>query len=93
MSELIEKIEKALDVIRPYLETDGGNVRILEVDKEMNLILELMGNCGSCSMSSMTLKSGVEEAIKREVPEIKNVHAVNTNSANNPDEKLSFTPQ
>ena len=90
MSELIEKVEKALDTIRPYLEADGGDVKILEVDKEMNLVLELMGNCGSCPMSTMTLKAGVEEAIKREVPEIKSVHAVNITSPDDPNAKLPF---
>ena len=90
MSELIAKVEKALDTIRPYLEADGGDVKILEVDKEMNLVLELMGNCGSCPMSTMTLKAGVEEAIKREVPEIKSVHAVNITSPDDPNAKLPF---
>ncbi len=90
MSELIEKVEKALDTIRPYLEADGGDVKILEVDKDMNLVLELMGNCGSCPMSTMTLKAGVEEAIKREVPEIKSVHAVNVTSPDDPNAKLPF---
>lgn len=90
MSELIEKVEKALNNIRPYLEADGGDVKVLEVDKDMNVILELMGNCGSCPMSTMTLKAGVEEAIKREVPEIKSVHAVNITSPDDPNAKLPF---
>ncbi|WP_370087894.1 NifU family protein [Ekhidna sp.] len=90
MSELVEKVEKALNTIRPYLEADGGDVKVLEVDKDMNVILELMGNCGSCPMSTMTLKAGVEEAIKREVPEIKSVHAVNVTSPDDPNAKLPF---
>ena len=90
MSELVEKVEKALDTIRPYLEADGGDVKVLEVDKDMNVVLELMGNCGSCPMSTMTLKAGVEEAIKREVPEIKSVHAVNVTSPDDPNAKLPF---
>ena len=90
MSELVEKVEKALDTIRPYLEADGGDVKILEIDDNMNLVLELMGNCGSCPMSTMTLKAGVEEAIKREVPEIKSVHAVNITSPDDPNAKLPF---
>lgn len=90
MSELVEKVEKALDTIRPYLEADGGDVKVLEVDKDMNVVLELMGNCGSCPMSTMTLKAGVEEAIKREVPEIKSVHAVNVTSQDDPNAKLPF---
>ncbi|MHA7128238.1 NifU family protein [Algoriphagus namhaensis] len=71
------KIEAALDTIRPYLEADGGNVRIVELDENMVLKLELLGNCGSCPMSTMTLKAGVEEAIKRAIPEITKVEAIN----------------
>jgi Fe-S cluster biogenesis protein NfuA len=77
MEALLERIENALDTIRPYLEADGGNVKILEVTDQNVLKLELLGACGSCPMSSMTLKAGVEDAIKRAVPEIKSVEAVN----------------
>ena len=90
MTELLDRVEKALDTIRPYLEADGGDVKILEIDQNQNLVLELMGNCGLCPMSTMTLKAGVEEAIKREVPEIKSVNAVNITSADDPDAKLPF---
>ncbi|SFT84749.1 Fe-S cluster biogenesis protein NfuA, 4Fe-4S-binding domain [Algoriphagus locisalis] len=75
--ELKEQIEFALDTIRPYLEADGGNVRIVELTEDMVLKLELLGSCGSCPMSTMTLKAGVEEAIKRAIPEIIRVEAVN----------------
>ncbi len=76
-SELLERLEKALDKIRPYLEADGGNVKIVEVTDEMILRLELTGACGTCPMSTMTLKAGVEEAIKRDIPEITKVEAIN----------------
>lgn len=76
-SELREQIEFALDTIRPYLEADGGNVRIVELTDDMVLKIEMMGSCGSCPMSTMTLKAGVEEAIKRAIPEILRVEAVN----------------
>jgi Fe-S cluster biogenesis protein NfuA len=75
--ELREQIEFALDTIRPYLEADGGNVRIVELTDDMVLRLELLGSCGTCPMSTMTLKAGVEEAIKRAIPEIKQVEAIN----------------
>lgn len=75
--ELHARIESALDNIRPYLEADGGNVKLLDVTEDYTVVLELLGNCGSCPMSAMTLKAGVEEAIKRAVPEIKKVQAVN----------------
>jgi Fe-S cluster biogenesis protein NfuA len=77
MNTLFEKVESALESIRPYLEADGGNVRLLDVTPENVVKLELLGNCGACPMSSMTLKAGVEEAIKKAVPEIKAVEAVN----------------
>jgi Fe-S cluster biogenesis protein NfuA len=67
---LYSKIEKALDSIRPYLVADGGNVEIVEITKENVLRLALVGNCQSCNMSTMTFRAGVEEAIRREVPEI-----------------------
>lgn len=73
----LARIEKALDQIRPYLEADGGNVKVLELTEEMVLKLELLGACGACSMSTMTMKAGIEQAIKREVPEIQSVIAVN----------------
>jgi len=74
---LLERIEKALNQIRPYLQADGGNVKVLEVTEDMVVKLELLGACGACSMSTMTMKAGVEQAIKREVPEINSVFAVN----------------
>lgn len=76
-SDLLQRVETALDNIRPYLEADGGNVKILEITEDMVVKLELLGACGSCPMSAMTLKAGVEESIKRAVPEIREVMAVN----------------
>lgn len=75
--ELIDRVEKALDTIRPYLEADGGNVKVIEITEDKVLKLELTGTCSSCPMSTMTLKAGVEEAIKRDIPEITKVVAVN----------------
>lgn len=77
MSDIIERVEKAIDQIRPYLEADGGDVRIVDIDENGKVTLELLGACGSCPMSHMTLKAGVEEAIKRSVPEITSVVALN----------------
>ena len=75
--DITDRIEASLDTIRPYLEADGGNVRILELTTDNILKLEFLGNCGSCPMSTMTFKAGVEEAIKRSVPEIKSILVVN----------------
>lgn len=79
--ELIEKIERALDGMRPYLAADGGNVRVLDVTDDRTVRLELMGSCGSCPMSAMTFKGGLEEAILKAVPEITRVEAVNITPA------------
>lgn len=75
--DLTQRIEDSLNSIRPYLEADGGNVRILEITKDNVLKLEFVGNCGNCAMSHMTFKAGVEDAIKRSVPEIKIIEVVN----------------
>jgi Fe-S cluster biogenesis protein NfuA len=77
IKELTKRVEDSLDGIRPYLEADGGNVKINEVTADHTLVLEFVGNCGSCPMSSMTFKAGVEEAIKKAVPEIKKIEVVN----------------
>ena len=74
---LKNRVEKALDSIRPYLEADGGNVEVKEITDDMTVKLELVGACSSCPMSSMTFKAGLEEAILRSVPEIKKVEALN----------------
>jgi Fe-S cluster biogenesis protein NfuA len=74
---LYAEVKAALDKIRPYLEEDGGDVQIVEINDQNVVMIELLGACGTCPMSSMTMKAGVEEAIKREVPEIKSVEAIN----------------
>uniref|UniRef100_UPI0040487FBE NifU family protein n=2 Tax=Roseivirga sp. TaxID=1964215 RepID=UPI0040487FBE len=74
---MIERVEAALDKIRPFLKADGGDVRVLEITDDMVVKLELVGACESCPMSHMTMKAGIEEAIKRDLPEIKSVVAVN----------------
>lgn len=74
---MIERVEAALDQIRPFLIADGGDVKVLEITDDMIVRLELLGACGTCPMSPMTMKAGVEETIKREIPEIRGVEAVN----------------
>ncbi|MEY2794042.1 MAG: hypothetical protein RJA76_2034 [Bacteroidota bacterium] len=74
---LYSKIQAALDAIRPYLMADGGNVEIVEITEDNHLYLNLLGACKSCNMSAMTFKAGVEEAIRREVPEILSVKEIN----------------
>ncbi|MFY0628558.1 MAG: NifU family protein [Reichenbachiella sp.] len=75
--DLLEKIETAIENIRPYLLTDGGDVKILDVDEDYVVHVELLGACESCPMSPMTMKAGIEEAIKKVAPEITSVIAVN----------------
>jgi len=74
---LIVKVEQALDSIRPYLEADGGNIEVVDISKEGLLRLRFLGNCAGCTLSSMTFRAGVEEAVRRLVPEIKVVEAIN----------------
>lgn len=77
MIDISKKVEEALEQIRPYLQADGGNVSLVEITEDHIVRVELHGACKSCSMSMMTLKAGIEESIKRAVPEIKSVEAVN----------------
>jgi Fe-S cluster biogenesis protein NfuA len=72
----IARIEQALDLVRPYMEADGGNVSLLEITDGMIVKLQLEGACSTCRMSMMTLKAGVEQSIMRAVPEIIAVEAV-----------------
>lgn len=76
-TELRIRVEEALKSIRPYLEADGGNVELVELTEDRTVKVELTGACKTCSMSMMTMKAGIEETIKRSVPEIKSVVAIN----------------
>jgi len=73
---LQSRIEETLDQIRPYLMADGGSVRLQAVTEDMVVELELLGACGTCPMSMMTLRAGIEQALKRAVPQISRVEAV-----------------
>lgn len=77
MNPLYLKVEDALNTIRPYLEADGGNVEIVEITPDQTLKIELKGACKTCNMSHMTMKSGIEETIRRAVPEIREIISVN----------------
>jgi len=71
-----DRIKKALDSIRPYLQADGGDVELVNVSKDGIVQVKLIGACSSCPMSQMTLRAGVERALIREVPGIRRVEAV-----------------
>ncbi|MEG8945986.1 NifU family protein [Rosettibacter firmus] len=74
---LKEKVEKALETIRPYLKADGGDVELVKVTPEGIVEVKLTGACVDCPMSLMTLRAGVERVLIREVPGIRRVEAVN----------------
>ncbi|HLG33451.1 MAG TPA: NifU family protein [Bacteroidia bacterium] len=78
--KLNERIETALDTLRPYLQSDNGDVMLIEVTEDMTVKLKFTGACCSCSMSAMTLRAGIEETLLRTIPELKKVEAVNPNS-------------
>ena len=71
--EIIHKIEHALDEIRPFLESDGGDIHFVELTDDWVVKVKLMGSCSTCNISMMTLKNGVEVAIKSAVPKVKKV--------------------
>lgn len=83
--DLLQRVEGALDSIRPYLEADGGNVEVEEITSGNIVKLRLLGACGSCPMSIMTMKAGIEQAIKRAVPEVEGVEAVNLTDMDDPN--------
>jgi Fe-S cluster biogenesis protein NfuA len=76
-TELFDKVNNSLKTIRPYLEADGGNITLVEVTSDMTARVELHGACCGCAMSAMTMKAGVEGAIRAAVPQIKAVEAIN----------------
>ena len=75
-STLIERVEAALEKVRPSLKADGGDVQLVGVDDEGVVKVKMTGACGGCPMSQMTLKMGIEKILKQNVPEIKSVESV-----------------
>jgi len=76
INKIKEKVEKAIEDIRPSLQADGGDVKLVEVTEEGIVKVRLMGACSGCMMSQITLKAGIERYLKQQVPEIKEVVAV-----------------
>ncbi len=74
---LLERVDRALDDVRPHLKVDGGNVEVVDITEDLVLQIKWIGNCESCSMSAMTMRAGVEQTVKGQVPEIVSVEAVN----------------
>jgi Fe-S cluster biogenesis protein NfuA len=74
--QLTEHIESVLDTIRPYLHADGGDVELVEVQSNMDVILRLTGNCSSCNMSEMTMTAGIEETLRKSIPSLGKIVAI-----------------
>jgi Fe-S cluster biogenesis protein NfuA len=77
MLELETKVRNVIEQIRPYLQADGGDISFVELTSDNVVNVELQGACGSCPFSRMTLKNGVEDAVRKAIPEIKSVEAIN----------------
>ena len=77
LDTLFQKVDAALESIRPHLAVDGGNIELVEITDDLTAKVKWLGNCEFCSMSIMTMKAGVEQAIKSKVPQIERIEAVN----------------
>ena len=75
--QMLDRIEDALSTVRPHLRVDGGDVELVDVTDDMHVKIRWVGMCESCSMSAMTLRAGIQEAIRGKIPEIVGVEAVN----------------
>lgn len=73
--ELLQRINSAIESVRPYLNADGGDVELIDVTDDMTVKVRLTGACEGCPFSMMTLKAGIEQAIRRNAPEIKELVA------------------
>ena len=77
IKELEQKVINIIDQVRPYLQQDGGDIKFVNITDDLVVNVELMGACGACPYSTMTLKNGVESAVKKALPQIKSVEAIN----------------
>ena len=73
MSDLLDRVHRALDEIRPFLQNDGGDIQLAEITDSMEVRVSLLGACAGCSVNQMTLKNGVETTIKKHAPEVVSV--------------------
>lgn len=75
--ELLQRIDTALNDIRPHLAVDGGDIEVVDVTEDMHVKIKWLGSCETCNMSTMTMRAGVEQTLKGKIPEIEKVEAVN----------------
>jgi Fe-S cluster biogenesis protein NfuA len=81
--EITNNILEALNQIRPFLEKDGGDIKLISVSDDFKKVeVELLGTCKTCSMSAMTMRAGVEEAIKKVAPQVERVEAIDHTKVN-----------
>ncbi|GCD77457.1 NifU family protein [Thermaurantimonas aggregans] len=71
--EILQKVEQALSEVRPFLQTDGGDVSLVEISDDLTVKIRLHGTCVGCNVNQITLKAGVETTIKKYVPDVKEV--------------------
>jgi len=76
INKIKERVKKALEKVRPYLQSDGGDIELVEISDDLTVKVRLSGACHGCPYSLQTLKAGVEQALLKEVPEIKEVVSV-----------------
>ena len=75
--ELIQRVDEALNDVRPHLAVDGGNVEVVDVTEDHIVKIKWLGTCENCSMSLMTMKAGIEQALIGKIPEVSAVEAIN----------------
>jgi len=77
-TNLYDRVNAAIEQLRPYLKSDGGDMELVEITNENVVRVKLLGACKTCTMSEMTLKAGLEEALKSAAPQIKSVEAIHS---------------
>lgn len=77
-TSLYDRVNAAIEQLRPYLKSDGGDMELVEITNENVVRVKLLGACKTCTMSEMTLKAGLEEALKSAAPQIKSVESIHS---------------
>ncbi len=75
--KLAKQVDDVLETMRPFLTADGGNIELVDIQEDKIVTLRLLGACSNCEMSHMTMKAGIEEGIKKAIPQIETVIAIN----------------
>lgn len=75
--DLIQRIDAALNDVRPHLEVDGGNVEVVDITEDNIVKIKWIGACENCNMSVMTMRAGIEQSLRNKIPQIHSVEAIN----------------